>query len=71
MNHRADVRFEALTAVVMMVVFWLSAPCILVIRCQCFGRKHTVSFFRAEVAMLGRRGIYKGLEKVKAEVLGD
>jgi hypothetical protein len=32
--------------------------------------KHTVSIFRAEVAMLGSTGIYIGLEEGKAEGLG-
>jgi hypothetical protein len=32
--------------------------------------KHIISIFRAEVAMLGRKGIYIGSEEGKAEKIG-
>jgi hypothetical protein len=33
--------------------------------------KHTVSIFKAEVAMLGSGGIYTGLEEGRAEGVGN
>jgi hypothetical protein len=33
--------------------------------------RHTISFFRAEVAMLGSEGIYTGLEEEMAKGLGQ
>jgi hypothetical protein len=41
----------------MMMFFWVMAPCRLVGRCQHFGETY-VSIFRAEVAMLVSGGIY-------------
>jgi hypothetical protein len=49
--------------------FWVLVPCILGGRCQRFG-KHTVSIFRAEVAMLGSGRIYIGLKEWKAGGMG-
>jgi hypothetical protein len=57
------VRFEVLTAVRMtMMFFWVLVPCRLSVDTN-VSEKHTLSIFRAEVAMLGSGGIYIGLEE--------
>jgi hypothetical protein len=54
----------------MMMFFWVLAPCGLVSRCQHF--RETVSIFRAEVTMLGIRGInYIGWQEGKSEGMGQ
>jgi hypothetical protein len=51
------VRFEAFTAVRIMMFFWVLAP----FRLVNVSKKHPVSIFRTEVAKLGSGGIYIGL----------
>jgi hypothetical protein len=53
----------------MMIFFWVLAPCRLVGSAY-VSEKHTVSIFRAEVAMLGSGWMYIGLEEGKTEEVG-
>jgi hypothetical protein len=62
---RSFVRFKVIMAVMVMMLFWVLMPCRLLCRCQSFG-EHTVSIFRAEVAILGSVRNYTELEKGKA-----
>jgi hypothetical protein len=65
------VRFEAFTAVTMMMMFfWVLAPCGLVGRCQRFGEMYYL-IFRAEVTMLGNQRDYMGWKEGKSERIGQ
>jgi hypothetical protein len=62
------VKFEVFMVVRMvMLFFWVLAPCRLLVDAN-VSEKHTVSIFRAEVAMLGSGWIY--IDEDKGEGVG-